>query len=296
MSEPLILYHAGCVDGFTAAWAVNKANGGEICPASYSDPPPDVTGRDVFVVDFHYDRETTLRMKEQARWMLVLDHHKEAEKEIGDLDFCIFDNDRSGATIAWDYCHGERSRPWIVEYAEDRDLWRWKLPNSRAVNAFLQAQEQTLWHWDHLAKSPLHHVVEKGEVVLMAIDHYISQHKRNASLVEFEGHLVPIINAPYWHMSELLEHLALTPLRPGSTPYDKWIDCATIPGQGRIPPFAMGWYRRGDGKTVFSLRSKPREPGGEPVDVGAIAKEYGGGGHKPAAGFVLSALSRPHWV
>ena len=46
----------------------------------------------------------------------------------------------------------------------------------------------------------------------------------------------------------------------------------------------LAWFERGDGITQFSLRSLK---GGD-IDVSAIAKEYGGGGHQSAAGFQVS--------
>ena len=45
---------------------------------------------------------------------------------------------------------------------------------------------------------------------------------------------------------------------------------------------ALLWFERGDGITQFSLR------GDGSVDVSAIAKSFGGGGHHNAAGFQLS--------
>lgn len=45
-------------------------------------------------------------------------------------------------------------------------------------------------------------------------------------------------------------------------------------------PFGVCWFERGDGKRVYSLRSRD---GG--VDVSEVAKMYGGGGHRNAAGF-----------
>jgi hypothetical protein len=51
----------------------------------------------------------------------------------------------------------------------------------------------------------------------------------------------------------------------------------------RAAPFAMGWYQRGDGRYAYSLRSR-----GD-FDVSELAKKYGGGGHKNAAGFLVES-------
>ena len=59
--------------------------------------------------------------------------------------------------------------------------------------------------------------------------------------------------------------------------------------------FSMSWFQQADGRFQFSLRSRNKNvEGSEVVDVSAIAKAFGGGGHAAAAGFVLDKL--PAWV
>jgi hypothetical protein len=52
MKQRLVIYHANCIDGFTAAWAAWRKFGDdtEYVPASYGDAPPDVAARDVLIV------------------------------------------------------------------------------------------------------------------------------------------------------------------------------------------------------------------------------------------------------
>lgn len=70
---------------------------------------------------------------------------------------------------------------------------------------------------------------------------------------------VPCVNAPFWSISELVEELC----------------------EGH--PFAFGWHISDKGRAVYSLRSR-----GE-YDVSELAKRWGGGGHKNAAGFNVPA-------
>ena len=60
-------------------------------------------------------------------------------------------------------------------------------------------------------------------------------------------------------------------------PYTMSSDAGHIMGKGE--PFAACYYDTLDGR-CFSLRSAP-----DGIDVGEIAKKYGGGGHKHASGF-----------
>ena len=50
----ICIYHGNCADGFGAAWVVRKALGADIefHAATYGQPVPDVTGKNVVIVDF----------------------------------------------------------------------------------------------------------------------------------------------------------------------------------------------------------------------------------------------------
>ena len=54
-------------------------------------------------------------------------------------------------------------------------------------------------------------------------------------------------------------------------------------GEEALNGFACFWYK--DGKWVFSLYNDNRE-----VDCSLIAKQYGGGGHFSASGFVVDNI------
>ena len=113
----LVIYHAGCSDGFCAAWLFHKAfPEADFHAAHYGTPPPDVAGKDVYIVDFSYKRDVMLRIIDQARRVCVLDHHKTAEEDLALLPSCSleewvslkgkvriqFDRSKSGGRLAWE--------------------------------------------------------------------------------------------------------------------------------------------------------------------------------------------------
>jgi oligoribonuclease NrnB/cAMP/cGMP phosphodiesterase (DHH superfamily) len=128
----LCIYHGNCQDGFGSAWAVRHALGDavEFYPGVYQNEPPDVTGRDVIMVDFTYKSAVVQKMASTARSILILDHHKSAAADFADFPEGIenltafFDMDRSGAGMAWDHYHPGTPRPKLLDHIEDRDLWR----------------------------------------------------------------------------------------------------------------------------------------------------------------------------
>jgi len=263
MKTQLVLYHANCMDGFSAAWAVWKKFGDadtEYLPAKYGDAPPDVTDRDVVIVDFSYKRDVMLTLNRAANQLLCLDHHKTAEADLKDLPFARFDMERSGAGMAWDHFHTVQ-RPWLIDYVEDRDLWRFMLEDSKEVNALVNTVARESFDvWDKLSRMDRDEAAQKGSGALAFLDSYVHEMLSQARTLSFCGYEVPVVNAPYVGISELVSALA----------------------EG--VPFAVGWFQRADGMYQYSLRSR-----GD-FDVTEIAKRFGGGGHKQAAGFVSKCV------
>lgn len=292
-TRTICIYHANCADGFTAAWCVRMALGDQVdfIPASYGSEPPDVTGADVVIVDFSYKRPVIDRMAQSARSILILDHHKTAQADLAGLplpcmDCCVtfkhaatmdwvsdepaenvfaeFDMDRSGAQMAWDFfCGGWR--PALVDYVADRDLWRWELPLSREVSAVIASHDMTFDQWDDFAArmqadADLGRMAKEGEAILRKWDRDVAA-ATDASLryMVIGGHRVPIANVPPFMASDAAGALA----------------------EGN--PFAATYYDGPKGR-AFSLRS--RGPDGQ--DVSEIARRYGGGGHRNAAGFLAA--------
>lgn len=273
--KPLVIYHANCADGFTAAWCFHRANalGYDFHPGVYGQEPPDCTDREVFLVDFSYKREVVERMLKTARSVCLIDHHKTAIEDLRPLFMSdswtgepkqlawFTDTERSGAGLAWDYLFPGEPRPFLLGYVQDRDLWRFKLPSSQEVNSFIFSHAYSFETWDwlmSLTEDDLPKVAMGGASIAR------KHHKDVAELVaalkrrmRIAGHDVPVAGLPYTYVS----------------------DAAHLMAKGEA--FAACYWDTPGGR-VFGLRST--EDG---VDVSAVATTYGGGGHKHAAGFTV---------
>lgn len=256
--ETMVIYHGGCIDGFTAAWVAHKVFGDKASYVAhhYGTEPPDVTNKEVWILDYSFPRDVLLKMQSDAKSLRLLDHHKSAQKSLQNLDFVLFDMNRSGAGIAWDVMIG-RKRPALIDYVEDRDLWRFSLRDSKAYNAYVSTVSHTFENWTYLSNLVTDVAIDRGRPVLSYIQRYIDSMAKHAGFFDYDGHKIPIVNAPYINTSELVGFLAQDAL------------------------FAVGWFQRGDGKYQYSLRSR------EEFDVSELAAKYGGGGHHNAAGFVI---------
>lgn len=266
-----VLSHAVCADGFTAAWVFWRRYGDtavyEFLKHDEQAPVELVRGKHVFMTDFCFNEvEKMLAVADAAASLTVLDHHKTAAPILEELRTLrpavtvVFDNDRSGARLAWDHLNPDFVPPPIVMYVEDRDLWRWAMPRSKEVNACLSSYSFGYDMWDTLAATPVDQLAAEGSAILRYKDREVKAHTAQARAINWEGHRVLVTNASSL-ISEVGGALA----------------------EGR--PFGVVWFQRGDGKYNVSLRS--REGG---VDVSEIAKKHGGGGHFAAAGFAAAEL------
>ena len=278
MTRPLCIYHGGCQDGFTAAWVVWKALDGEcdFHPGIYQDSPPNVTGRVVYMVDFSYKASIVAEMAKTASVIYILDHHKsaiddlEANGAVGthllhpDQVMWILDMDRSGAGITWDYFFAAEERPVLIQYVEDRDLFKFKYGETRNFSARLFAEEYQFDNWERVNRSfedrisaEIDTFLSEGAVInkynTKSVQELVAENQR---VMNIGGVNVPVCCLPKTYTTEAGHLMA----------------------QGA--PFAACYWDTPQGR-VFSLRS--REQGG--MDVQAIAIKYGGGGHEHAAGF-----------
>lgn len=279
MDRPLCIYHGNCADGFGAAWVVRKAlsNNVDFHAGVYQDAPPDVHNREVLMVDFSYKRDVLLLVNHSARSVLILDHHKSAVEDLGHLQSespprdwsdwrtrwdalpsaaAIFDMNRSGAGIAWDFFFPGQPRPALINHIEDRDLWRFALPGTREIQAAVFSHPYDFGLWDDLMSCDL--ATLRGEGAAIERKHFkdIAELTKVVTRpMKIGGHVVPAANLPYTLTSDAGHALAK--------------------GQ----PFAACYWDTPDGR-VFSLRSTD-----DGLDVSEIAKLYGGGGHAHAAGF-----------
>lgn len=262
----LVLYHGQCADGFGAAWAAQLCLGdrAEYLPVQYGMIPPDVTGvQRLYILDFSYPLETMERLASRVESVTVIDHHASAEPvlqqfrhSVGGVGDVIFDSNASGSVLAWKFFHPRKPVPQLLLYVQDRDLWRWKLPDSREVSAALRSYPFDFEVWNRLAGNS-GGLIDEGRTILRYQAQQVAAHIKNARLQVVAGHEVPVVNATTL-MSEIGEAL-----------------CTQFPDA----PFSASYFVRKDGKRIWSLRSR----GG--FDVGALAKTQGGGGHPAAAGF-----------
>lgn len=255
MQRVTVLYHRDA-DGFGAAYAAWKKFGdeAEYISVQYGEPLPKipVETQRLFIVDFSYPVETIQLLQGLYPSVVVLDHHKTA-LPLTELPGCYIDLDKAGCQMTWEFMHDQALLPDILRYVADRDLWRFEEPYSEEVNLYIASLPWDFTIWDRF---DLDLAVVSGSSIKAFRDGQIKAALRNVRMITLAGYEVPCVNASE-NISEIGNRL-----------------CQEYPEAA----FSVSYCDRKDCRS-WSLRSI-----GE-FDVSAVAKLFGGGGHRNAAGF-----------
>lgn len=290
----ICLYHFPCDDGFAAAWCARRRWPDiEMAPTNYGQPLPDVdfAGKNVLIADFSYKPDVLRSLGQKANSVVVLDHHKTAaedldefpvkmvgarydaiERTLARLDgpdtniIVSFDMDRSGAMMTWEFCFPDDPAPAFIKHIQDRDLWRFALEGTRALSLYLRSFDFDFDVWDQIAErmeSDPEATMAEAESIERFYDRKLAEMLPTATVKKignWDG--VPVAHAPYAFASDLAHEMLKS--HPDA-------------------PFAAVVVDAYGGRT-YSLRSEDSRE-----DVAEVARSFGGGGHRNAAGFRVPA-------
>ena len=266
------IFHAGCPDGFGAAWAawLRWGEAERYVPRGHEDPlrAHEYDGAFVLFADIAPPPRAYRPLAEHAARLVVLDHHLSAQRDFGADPFLArdlvegghevrFDLTRCGAALAWGWLHPHEPLPDLLAYVEDQDLWRWTLPRSREVNAAIASYPREFSAWSKLAATPVDELAEQGAPIVRAQRMDVERALANAQPIALGRLRVEAVNARTQRAE--LGHALASRARFGAA-------CGAV-------------YRVEGRKVDVSLYSI-----GE-LDVAELAASFGGGGHKNAAGF-----------
>lgn len=300
----LCIYHKNCTDGFAAAWAVHRRwmepnQAPQFLEATYGDPIPSrdfLEGRNVLIVDFSWPEDELRAMASHAKSVVVLDHHATAEEALEALPHITrptvervgelfsrqnledgltnllveFDMDRSGAGMAWDFCFGPTRRPPLIDLVEDRDLWRFKHEVTRGLHVYLSLRPFSFERFSEISSR----LKDDSDTLIEDI---------SGALVEYEDSIVEHIVESSGFFGDFKDYsnVAMTAECPqrfasqvGHALLDKYPDAQFAA--------VISTRRPGQDAARASLRSRD-----DRTDVSEVAKRFGGGGHRNAAGCKL---------
>lgn len=312
----IIGYHANCNDGLMAAaciaYAIADLDNAVFHEMDYSEKSEaafvDLVEKydrysteavDVIIVDYCPKADTLKQLAELVcpwPWGLeiditILDHHetsiaKEAvnceHPDYPGISF-IYEADLSGAGLAWEYIADYVSTGFVtvpqvppaVAYVQDRDLWKFELgADTKNFHAYTRLVDRTPQAWcraflNEDTMEPMCDVLAKGEMLIKedeaAIANYMKNTKFQAICVNDLIAMAAIFKCDRKDLVSEICHKLLQ-AHPN-------LDLA----------FCVTELSEGSEGYVWSVRSTDETP--SCISAQSIAKHFGGGGHRNAAGF-----------
>ena len=294
-----IFAHSHCTDGLVAASIMKyslqmKHNiEPEVIFVSYGKEQEAIDKANIdyettiYCVDFSFNRELTLELCKKAKLVYVLDHHKTANENLHDLKThynfnFIYDVEKSGASIVNDFCRthlsiGENIKltqqniiNQIVAMVEDRDLWKFKLKDSKEFAEYVFAYVEPndikkmteilfKYNFDNLKE-----ICQMGETIMHYKNNLIKKKLDSYAPIYFhvDNKKLLIINET---QPDLVSQLGNELCKK----YDVPICLYKISGSESSSELSV----------ALSFRSMDHL---DPVDV--VARLFNGGGHRNAAG------------
>ena len=310
--KPLVIYHANCTDGFGAAFAawLKLGYGAEYLPMEYgknflTEYAGSTINREIYILDFSLPKAVMDWLFGHAKRVVWLDHHASVFKDWGaPLDdvadeltlglvqpndhTVVLDDTKSGAMLAWEYFHPGTKVPMLIQHIDDRDRWQFKLEGSKEFHAALASYQQwTFEQWEAhflVGNIRLNALKDEGRAILRAHNQNVQaalKQARSCRLLKS----IPKPGGEHWEAVFLVDASGLAANAPTFLASDLGHELANKSGT-----FGLVWSMAGDGQIHCSLRSN-----GD-YDVSAIAKAFGGGGHRNAAGFSTDIDTLMSWL
>lgn len=243
LNRVVVCYHSKCADGVGGLYAIMRLLESKGYEVEYSDTTelerkdrvttiPCYYGMDIenikehldedtdlYIVDFSFDRDTTLELIGMVNYFVLLDHHQTAIENLDNLhyrkDRCHFtlDNEHSGAYLAMQYVENSSdyrftpSEKFVLTWIEDRDLYNFKYPDTPYFSLSFELRGRTLKSLkeiiDSIGKNPSDSEVIKEGKILKEYKDRINSEILSISLSKYRvevvkdnvTYLVPFLNA-----------------------------------------------------------------------------------------------------
>ena len=263
MSFTHVVYHGNCSDGFTGAWAAWLKLGDKVeyIPYYFGSVAKLPLEAEAIMIDCAYPRDILFALRAKTKRVAVLDHHKTNMEDLQNMSDVIFDMNRSGAMLAWDYFHPGTEPPPLVKYVQDRDLWTKALLSTEEISSLVNSTDMSWTAWNQLSDTlsmNFDTAAAKGAAILAADRKHVKQICGLSYMRDVGGYIVPVVNTSIF-LSDVGHEL-----------------CKRHPDA----PFAACYFDTQEGKRRWSLRSM------NGFDCSVVAKKFGGGGHAAACAFM----------
>lgn len=278
----IVCYHYPCQDGSASAWVASKYAQEHNLTYEYigmshgkDNHLGDIAGKNILFVDYAPTDELIKELNEKNVNFYILDHHITNQERMKQYNNCVFDMNKSGVGLTWDYFYPNIEMPMFLQMIQDRDIWTLKLEDTKYFcnglyvhSTLTESRSEQFELFDKVHQTP-DFEQEIKQLGIILHKQKFNKIKRIADSnanqeYSYKGYKVFMYNCDHELASDLGNYMV------NKHDYD----------------FAVCWrYSHRDEEYHYSLRSNGK------VDVSQICKELGGGGHKNAAG--CSSMTHP---
>jgi len=277
----VVIYHDPCSDGTGSgyvAWKYFTTNFPNKEITYYpmmigSSPPSQLENKNVLICDYSYKKDVLINLLTKVNKLLIIDHHKSAEKDLQDIDdkYKIFHMGHSGAMLTWFYFYGDIKPPLMIEYIQDRDIWTKKLSNTDDFASWFYTLPIKFEEYDkYLDDNVLLEMIKTKGISFGELNNYYI----NQSI----DHVVPKfckIKNKYYFVAYVNSTVCKSDI--GNQIFNKF----------PLVDFSVAYsINDNSNSTSFSLRSTDKH-----ADVSEIAFSLGAGGHRNASGLRLDHIT-----
>lgn len=223
------------------------------------------TGEDIYIVDFSFKPDVMNEILNVTQSIVWIDHHKTAfeyEKGYKQNVLGIRQPDVSACVLAWEYFFDD-DPPYAVTLIGDFDTWKFKHERTMefryGLESFSHGPESEIWNGMLRTDYECNQIKAIGEAIIRFRDNICKDFQGFGYKTRFEGWGAFVQNLYMFGSLAFGEMIMDYPI------------CISFVHDGK--QYTVGLYTVSDD-----------------IDVSEIAKKYGGGGHKGAAGFVCKEL------
>lgn len=294
-----VIYHKGCFDGFTSFIILNESNkisnDAKIFPdvPSAKYPPREIEGKNIIIMDVAYGYNVLKEIFLSANSVTFIDHHVtirddviKLEEEINDKKKIkiIYDIEECGASLTWKFLFKNKKKPLFLKYIYANDVGKWeKYKNTYnfmaglSVNFKTELTKENVELWKTLFnEDTIKSIIKRGKIYREYITYLMDNNSSKYSMMSFPSDQI------YEEFTDYFD-------KPGQ--YKVAVSFNSCPDSSQLGhkmmneincDFVMFVSPQLDRKLyVLSFRSLI-------VNVGNIAKMFGGGGHDLASACSIS--------
>ena len=221
----------------------------------------------IFVVDFSFEKETMGILNNVAN-LIWIDHHRTSiEKMEGHTIQGKREIGKAACELTWEYIYPARQMPIAVKLLGRYDVWDHSDPRTLPFQYGMRLLDDTqpdsrVWAKSFLERTFFYETLENGSICYKYQTQQNSIYAASMSYEgEFEGYKAIIMNKPFANSQAF--------------------DSVYNPD---IHDIMILWGCK-QGEFKYSIYTDKKD-----LDVSEIAKKYGGGGHKNAAGFHTKSI------